>query len=197
MPLSAVQQLDDTGVVAGSYTNVNLTVNSAGRIVSITSGSTGIPPGTVMSFYQAAAPTGWTQVTVAGLNDATIRLVTGPGGGTGGSVAFSTLFSSSSTYSGSINITSGTVGGTTLTSDQLGGHTHRVGAVDGQGAGTPGYCNIEYLANFPTPCDLGVTSSGAGSATSHTHTLVGSLASGNFTSNFAVKYANFIIASKN
>jgi hypothetical protein len=37
----------------------------------------------------------------------------------------------------------------------------------------------------------------AGSNASHTHTLSGVAASGNFTSNFAVKYVNMIVATKN
>lgn len=48
-----------------------------------------IPAGTVMVFYQAAAPTGWTAVAV---NDKFLRVVTagGTGGTTGGTVAAST-----------------------------------------------------------------------------------------------------------
>jgi hypothetical protein len=194
MPLSAVQQLDDTGVVQGSYTNVNLTVNSAGRIVSITSGSTGIPPGTVMSFYQVAAPTGWTQVTTAGLNDAAIRLVTGPGGGTGGAIAFSTLFSSASTYSGTINIISGSVGSSTLAESQLTSHTHAGNPILNWVTSGPGGAGSTGGQAYQFP---EATIDTTGGSQAHTHSLVGVQANGNFTSDFAVKYANFIIASKN
>jgi len=50
---------------------------------------THIPAGTVMVFYQASAPTGWTAVAV---NDKFLRVVTagGTGGSTGGTVAAST-----------------------------------------------------------------------------------------------------------
>ena len=46
--------------------------------------------GTRMVFYQAAAPAGWTKV--VDHDDKSLRVVSGTGGGNGGSVAFSTLF---------------------------------------------------------------------------------------------------------
>jgi hypothetical protein len=48
-----------------------------------------IPSGTVMLFYQAAAPVGWTQVTTH--NDKGLRVVSGVGGGSGGTNSFSTV----------------------------------------------------------------------------------------------------------
>ena len=73
-----------------------------------------IPSGTVMAFFQAAAPTGWTQVTTH--NNKALRVVSGAGGGSGGSVAFTTAFASQAV--------SGTVGNTTLTSSQIPSHDH-------------------------------------------------------------------------
>jgi len=46
-----------------------------------------IPNGSVMVFFQANAPTGWTKVTTQ--NDKTLRVVSGTGGGTGGDWAMS------------------------------------------------------------------------------------------------------------
>lgn len=46
-----------------------------------------IPAGTVMVFFQAAAPAGWTQVTTQ--TDKALRVVSGSGGGSGGTVAMS------------------------------------------------------------------------------------------------------------
>ena len=43
-----------------------------------------------MIFYQASAPSGWTQDT--SLNDYGLRVVSGSGGGTTGSVNFGDLF---------------------------------------------------------------------------------------------------------
>jgi len=51
-----------------------------------------IPSGTVMLFWQANAPTGWTKITSQ--NDKAFRVVSGSGGGTGGDVAFETAFAS-------------------------------------------------------------------------------------------------------
>jgi len=46
-----------------------------------------IPAGTVICFFQAAAPTGWTQVVTQ--NDKVLRVVSGAGGGSGGTIATS------------------------------------------------------------------------------------------------------------
>lgn len=54
------------------------------------------PPTTVMVFYQAAAPTGWTQVTTQ--NDKALRVVSGSGGGTGGSQALSSAITLAHTH---------------------------------------------------------------------------------------------------
>ena len=48
--------------------------------------------GTTLLFYQASAPTGWTQVTSH--NDKALRVVSGTGGGSGGSTAFTSVFAS-------------------------------------------------------------------------------------------------------
>jgi hypothetical protein len=178
-----------TGVIAGSYTSPNLTVNSLGQITAASQGSGGVPPGSVLAFYQTTAPSGWTQVTAAGLSDAAIRLVTdGSGGSTAGSIPFSTLFSSSATYSGSINITSGQVGDSALSESQLASHTHPIPNRSGGGLGVGFQSQIGGTGTG----GVGFTGGNAG----HTHSLAGVGATGNFTSNFAVKYANFIICSK-
>ena len=57
------------------------------------------PAGTKKLFFQAAAPTGWTQDTTNA--DRALRVVSGTGGGTGGSTPFVTALSSSS---GNINV---------------------------------------------------------------------------------------------
>ena len=72
------------------------TVNGP-RIVSIVgSGSADpIPTGTVMVFYQTAAPTGWT--ISSALNDYALKIVSSSGGVTSGSVAYSTVFGRTAT----------------------------------------------------------------------------------------------------
>ena len=67
------------------------------------------PSGTKMLFQQTAAPTGWTKDTTH--NDKALRIVSGTVG-TGGSVAFSTVFGITATDAH------------TLTVDQIPAHTH-------------------------------------------------------------------------
>ena len=68
--------------------------------------STGMPSGTRMLFYQANAPTGWSQVT--SLNDRVLRVVSGNGGSTGGSWSISGL----------------NVEGHTLSTSEIPSHSH-------------------------------------------------------------------------
>jgi hypothetical protein len=74
-------------------------VCSSVAIAGIGGGS--IPSGSKMLFYMAAAPVGWTQDTTH--NDKSLRVVSGAGGGSGGSNNFSTVQAQT------------TVGGHTLT----------------------------------------------------------------------------------
>jgi hypothetical protein len=74
---------------SGKYLTTNGSSASWG---TVTIPASAIPAGTVMLFFQANAPTGWTKVTSQ--NDKAFRVVSGSGGGTGGSVAFETAFAS-------------------------------------------------------------------------------------------------------
>lgn len=129
----------------------------------------GFPSGTKMPFYQTTAPTGWTKLTDAALNDAVLRIVTGAAGVTGGSTAFSTFNAQTA------------VGSTTLSAAQMPSHAHSVGAVTNGGSGAGG-ASIQG-SQFGTTGYFGTT--GAGSGGSHTHSI---------TTN--IKYADFIVASK-
>ena len=144
-----------------------------------------IPTGTNMLFYQAAAPTGWTQVTT--VNDRALRVVSGTGATTGGTTAFSTYFSGSST-----------VGSTAITEAQMPSHTHSVndpthshgsstggafwtegGSYSASGAGSfhpsQGYITASYT---------GISINATGSSNGHTHTIP------------SLQYADVIICSK-
>jgi hypothetical protein len=128
-------------VTAGSSGQIILRTNGAVTATTFTgdgsnlSGVDPFPSGTKQVFYQASAPTGWTQDTTAALGNAAMRVVTGTGGGTGGNDTFQTTFGSSrSTASGTLPISSlpvsgsvsGTVGNTTLSTPQLASHNHQI-----------------------------------------------------------------------
>lgn len=138
-----------------------------------TAATSAFPSGTVLLFYQAAAPTGWTQVTTQ--NNKALRVVSGTGGVAGGSVAFTTAFSSKSV--------AGTIGATTLTTTQIPSHTHNVSGnlVQGIGGG----------ADYASGSGGSRTSSGTGGGGSHDHTFSGTAI------DLAVQYIDVILASKN
>ena len=143
------------------------------------------PAGTKLLFHQAAAPTGWTKQTT--VNDATLRVVSGTtGGGTGGSVAFSTLFAAGKTVT-----LSGNVGATTLTTAQMPKHGHTLNK-------RPGYSTVTDVARvasgYPadgSPYTNTTDIANTGGSTSHTHTL-----SGKATIALNVKYTDVIICAK-
>ena len=90
-------------LIAGTTNNsaARLPVGSNGQILTADStAGTGlkwqtpsVPSGSVMLFYQASASTGWTQVTTH--NNKALRVVSGTGGGSGGTGSFTSTFSSS------------------------------------------------------------------------------------------------------
>lgn len=75
------------------------------RIVAIAGSATAdpIPTGTVMVFYQNAAPTGWT--IVSALNDYALKIVSSAGGVASGTVAYSTLFGRTATDAHTLSVT--------------------------------------------------------------------------------------------
>lgn len=152
------------------------------------------PSGTVMLFNQTSAPTGWTKDTTNDNNSA-IRLVTGSVG-TGGTVDFSTAFAAQTP--------SGTIGGTTLTTNQIPSHSHKM-FVDAEGTAAAttsqqvtnragnsigGSSSFNYyVAGSNSAADLGDTGDTGGGA-SHDHTFTGNAI------NLAVKRIDVIRATK-
>jgi hypothetical protein len=133
-----------------------------------------IPPGTVMSFFQATAPAGWTQVTTH--HNKALRVVGSTGGGSGGSVAFTSAFTSQAV--------SGWNSATTLTSAQIPAHTHSVSTYgDETGAGFVCAGSGPFVNNINSFENTG----GGGS---HNHIFTGTAI------NLAVQYIDIIIASK-
>ena len=133
-----------------------------------------IPSGTVMSFFQAAAPVGWTQITTH--NNKALRVVGGAGGGFGGSVSFTAAFT--------VQTISGFNDPTTLTASQIPAHTHPIaGYGDETGSGKLTVGAGAFVSNIET-----LSNTGGGGA--HSHTFTGT------PINLAVQYIDMIIASK-
>lgn len=100
--------------------------------------------GTKMLFAQTAAPTGWTKSTTH--NDKSLRVVSGAAG-SGGSVAFSTLFGRTATDGSSLSIA------------QMAAHTHSGGISSG-------------IIGFTGDAHNGIGNTGsAGSNAAHSHGL--------------------------
>jgi hypothetical protein len=173
-----------TGISFSSGTTFN-----GGTAITISSSVTSpIPAGSVMLFYQSVAPTGWTQVTTAGLDDSALRIVTGSGGTTGGTTAFSTVFTNqtptgsvsttvnnttatmaSYTPAGSISVTVGAgtlavgagtfaVGATTLSTTQMPSHNHSLYYGD---SGSPTPFNVAQSFGYTVDTGSGYMWSGA------------------------------------
>ena len=157
-------------------------LNSSGQVSAsgIQSGVV-LESGTVSLYYQASAPTGWTQITT--LNDYALRITSSSGGTTGGTTAFSTVFTDQT-----ITVT-GTIGSTTLSTTQIPSHTHGIKTDD-----TPGSIGI-HAGNDP---GLGRYDSGgslsAGGGGSHNHSFSGATSS---PVTLNVRYVNIILCSKN
>ena len=171
----------------------NLHISNAGTngfFLSKQSGNTGgltwaavpesedyIPNGSVMVFFQASAPTGWTKVTTQ--NDKTLRVVSGSGGGTGGDWAMSagettsqvgahTHTSAAHTHTGASHTHTGAshshgggnmaAAATTISTSTMPSHSHSVP----YGSGNTIYSanSIYYQPNFDS---AGATGSNTGS----------------------------------
>jgi len=85
-------------------------------IEEIGAGGAAFPSGTKAIFFQSSCPTGWTQDTTH--NDKALRIVSGTGGGTGGTRVLS----------------SANVGDHTLTVSQIPAHSHQLLRPTGAGA---------------------------------------------------------------
>jgi hypothetical protein len=169
-----------------SINNTTLTFNDATTMT--TAATSPIPAGTVMLFYQNAAPTGWAIVTSQ--NNKALRVVSGSGGVAGGTTAFSTVFTNQ-TVSTSVSI-SGTTGGTTLGTNEIPSHNHAIptGALDP--CGSPG--RVLYSN---TSAQGGANTNNTGGGGSHSHSFSGSGSGTSSAITLNVQYIDIILASKN
>lgn len=155
-----------------------------------------IPTSTVMVFYQAAAPTGWTKVTTH--TDKVMRVVSGTGGGSGGATAFTSVFGSGKA-----------TGSHTLSTNEIPAHTHGAGTLVTASDGLHSH-SVYGTATDPyqtPPNNYSLTSSGTAFNTSnggaHTHTISGSTANNTtagsghtHTLSLDLQYVDVIICSR-
>jgi hypothetical protein len=172
-----------------------LTSNGAGALPTFQAAGGGFASGTRLSFQQTTAPTGWTKDTTAGLDNSSMRIVTGSVVN-GGSVNFTTAFASQ-TPTGSVSITSvsGSAGATTLTTPQIPTHSHNINICVPI---TPPQANQRNLG-FGQGGPGNQSTNDSGGSGDHTHPFSFSSGAGTFSGNainLAVKYYDFIVASK-
>lgn len=169
-----------------SINNTTLTFNDGSTQTS----AAGFAAGTVLLFYQSAAPTGWTQVTTQ--NNKALRVVSGTGGVAGGTTAFTSVFTNQ-TVSTSVSV-SGTTGGTTLSTSEIPSHTHGTPTNTGDyGGGAP--LRPQAIDRGDTVTNFTTTSTGGGGSHSHSFSGSGSGTSSAVTLN--VQYIDIILCSKN
>jgi hypothetical protein len=142
-----------------------------------------LPAGTKMLFAQAAAPSGWTQVTT--LNDYALRVVSGTGAGTHGTVGLST-FISDGALGHTLTLAEAPTGQYTLNDPKHDHNITNVGQINfygisGGGAGyyVPGSNKLTDLAS------TGITLTDNAGGGAHTHALAN------------LQYLDLIQASKN
>ena len=158
------------------------------------------PAGTRKVFWQATAPTGWTQDTSMG-GDKGLRVVNGSGGGTGGSTNFSAVLSASNSLSVPINDTytiSGSIGNHTLSVRQLPDHTHTSLLGPAGGANATPFSNTGARMIDGDVLTGGMVPAGGGG--SHDHPFSGSIAVDQtpiLNLDLAVTYVDVIICSLN
>ncbi len=208
-------QNTDLFLVDRGGTNYKLTYEDLADEIGGGGGGGGgdIPSGTKMIFYQSAAPTGWVKDT--SIDNTALRIVSGSGGTTSGSVGFTSAFqtqainvsinssTNSSSISGSI---SGTTGDFTPAGKNNGEHSHVLydqcannsanvrqgGGNNGElavRAGTTGGDTAIGGQSYPHSHSINTSISGG----SHSHSFS---ASGSDSINLNVKYANVIICTK-
>ena len=173
------------------------------------------PSGTKMVFYQASAPTGWTKDTTQ--NDKALRVVSGTGGGTGGTHAMSSPPSTSHTHTGPSHTHSTpahshthtlSAGAHTLSTSEMPSHDHDIKqGYTSSGTAIEGGNSAKQIATTNTTA---IQNTGGGG--SHSHSLSGSITSGGSGTSgsggtgatsssgptaFAPQYIDVIVCSKN
>jgi hypothetical protein len=176
-------------------TNGNVLTSNGTTWTSAAGG--GFDAGTRMIFAQNTAPTGWTKDTT-NYNNHALRIVTGTGGGTGGSVDFTTAFASQ-TPTGTVTV-SGSVGDTTLAAPTIPSHQHRITAPNFNAGGansTPGAAPAAFQMVYGVPGTRATSTSNTGGGGAHSHPISAPATFSGSAINLAVKYLDVITATKN
>ena len=181
-----------------------------------------IPSGTVMLFVQSAAPVGWTKLTTH--DNKALRIVSGTGGESGGTVAFAAAFASkpiTGSVSGTTSAaaatgtvvtaeTSGWVSGHTLTVAEMPSHNHAFTQTVAESGGLQGGGGNWTLANSLNNF-LGIGNTGGNqphahgfTGSSHSHGFTPSIHQHTFSASLsvgaidlAVQYVDAIICQRN
>lgn len=164
------------------------------------------PQSTVWIFYQASSPTGWTKSTSN--DNKSLRVVSGSGGVSAGTNAFTSMMTSSYfNYSGSISVST-PVGDTGLLASQIPTHTHTMPAGNYALSANPTVSNPDGSFNSwgggdvrrpaPGPTGSWIRSLPAtgptGSSTGHNHP-VAATAPISVSISLAVQYVDVIVCS--
>ena len=162
-------------VIKGSDFDTEFSAIATAIATKVESGD--IPSGSVMFFFQEAAPAGFTKSTAN--NDKALRVTSGDGGSTGGTVAFETAFASQTA----------TIGGTALTTAQLPSHTHVINGFTGTSTQDPPNTN-DFVSGTDTVRGgvSGQQTASTGSGSTHTHT--------SSAIDLDVQYLNVIVCTK-
>ena len=161
-------------VIKGSDFDTEFSAIATAIATKVESGD--IPSGSVMFFFQEAAPTGFTKSTAN--NDKALRVTSGDGGSTGGTVAFETAFASQTA----------TIGGTALTVAQLPSHTHVISQFVGTSTAVPLEVNFGSGTDNVRGGVSGQQTASTGSGSTHTHT--------SSAIDLDVQYLNVIVCTK-
>jgi len=155
------------------------------------------PPGTTLVFHQDTAPPGWIKRTDI---DNVALTVTAGNVAAGGVIPFTDLFTESRPTNGatiSIGETPLLIEGTSLTIDQIPGHSHQLGLGRGGGDGGAQWASTDNNGSFRSWSTAGIQSIGGGQPHTHNigaHTHTTSLHTHTIANN--VKWLSTILAYK-
>jgi len=202
-------------VIKNTFPNITgavlLTPAEFNLLVGKTSVPGGFPSGTIMAFYQAAAPTNWTQdTTTSNLDGSTMRVVTGTAGGAvGGTHNLESAPDPNHGHSDTLY-----VAGVALSEAHMPAHTHQWVYPTDTSSTSPDVTSTDvgihmsnnntsatsrkYDLNGPsvdTTINVSPTDNEGGGLT-HTHVMPGSVTATTTLTAFAPKYVNVVICEK-